>query len=112
MSKEIPTEADRLYRLMVYAVASVLVIIMLSIVSCTMHSNAYEPELEAAMTEQVIAEAEVAKIRVQAEADKLKTLKELIDSGVNPVAARCAITGWSGSTDAGICERAASTLPK
>jgi len=89
----------KMIRLAMYAVATVVIIFFLTVGGCTMHGHAYEAEVEAEVTKQIEAKAIADQMRI-------KALKDLIDSGVNPIAAHCAIEGWSNA-DAGRCERSA-----
>lgn len=91
---------ERLLRQLMYTIGTVVIVLFLTVGSCTMHSNAYEPEVEAEHTEQIKADTALEEAR-------LKALKALIDSGVNPLAARCAVKGWKGETAGNLCERAA-----
>ena len=97
------TEAERqerLLRQLMYTVGAVIIVFFLTVGGCTMHGNAYQPEVEKEYTEQM-------KIESAAELQRIKAVQELIDQGVNPVAARCAIRGWNGSSAGERCERAA-----
>jgi hypothetical protein len=74
--------------------------------TCTMHSNTYDPERlrEEAAIRQVEAEIERIKVEVDREAirarqEATKAIERLIAKGVNPVAARCGIKGWSLNTE-------------
>ncbi len=105
MSNDTPNAEERLLRQLMYTIGAVVIVFFLTVSSCSMHSNAYEPDVEAEYTKQIQAKA-------VAEQHRIKALKELIDSGVNPVAARCAIQGWSGSTAGNLCERASEKEKK
>ena len=86
--------------------AAIFCTIVLTFGGCTMHSNMYdaerlagEAEIERTLTERAIAQASATKEQTLAdtEAKREETLaiERLIGSGVNPVAARCAVKGWS-----------------
>lgn len=92
MTQEVTEE--RIFRLAIYAIASCFVILVLTIGGCTMHSNAYEPDVAREEAGQKLAELEIKKIAVEAEAAKIAVLKGLIESGINPVSARCGVMGW------------------
>ena len=94
------TGEQRLMRLAIYAVATVLITIVLTMGGCTMHSNAYEPDVEAEITLQITAQLEVEKLIQKGYADKTAAVKELVKFGTSPVAAHCGIYGWSASTKA------------
>lgn len=90
----------------IYSGASMFCILLLTFGSCTMHSNTYdgvrlagEAEIERTLTERAIAESTAHKEQklAETEANREETLaiERLIGSGVNPVAARCAVKGWS-----------------
>ena len=95
----------KMIQLVIYAVATVIIVFFLTVSGCTMHSHAYGPEL---------AKEETAQIQAKALSDqqRIKALKELIDTGVNPVAARCAVYGYSGSDAGARCERSAKEINK
>jgi len=108
MTQEV-TEGQ-LFKLAIYAVATCVIVFFLTVAGCTMHGNAYEPDVAREEAAQNLATAEVAKIKAQAESSKIAAIKALIESGANPVAARCGIMGWD-SKDAGseaICNAAAA----
>ena len=69
-----------------------IIIAVISMATCTGSSYPYEADI-------VKAEAERTKARAIEETEALRHIRELIDSGVNPIAARCAILGDGGSTE-------------
>ena len=84
-------EDAKFTKLLTYCITGGLIVVVLSLTTCRMHSNSYEAEVEAEVTKQIQA-------KMASEQQRLAALKDLIDSGVNAVAARCAIKGWSGSS--------------
>ena len=85
-----------------YLAAGTLVIIFLSMTTCTMHSNTIDPDRlkEEAAIKKVEVEIERAKVDIQrAELAKkeaeLKIVERLVTLGVNPIAARCGVYGWA-----------------
>ena len=67
-----------------------IVLVVISMATCTATSYQYEADITRAETEKAKAEA-------TEETEALRLIRELIDSGVNPIAARCAILGEMGS---------------
>jgi len=60
-----------------------------------MHSNTFdgerlrgEAEIERAQTEAAVAES-------NARLEEIKAIERLVNNGINPIAARCAVKGWS-----------------
>ncbi len=64
----------------------------LLVVSCTMHSNAYEPDVINAQAEEVRAEAILQKERLAIIRERLAAVERLVDKGIHPVVARCSVT--------------------
>ena len=62
-----------------------IVIVVISMATCKSTSYPYMAEITKAETEE--------------DTEALRHIRELIDSGVNPIAARCAIYGDGGSTE-------------
>lgn len=102
--KELDPDGRLLNKLM-YVVAGVIIVIFLSMTTCTMHSNTYDPQRAKEETAEAEAkykaaeaDAEVqlakAKLESQIASEKLKTLENMVKDGANPIAARCAIVGW------------------
>lgn len=79
-------------------VASVIICFFVATATCTMQSNTYDPEREKAETLQTQADAEakviVAKGKAEIEQGKLQLLEQMINDGVSPIEARCAVFGW------------------
>jgi hypothetical protein len=78
-----------------YTAATVICIIIMTFAGCSMHSNTYdgerlkgEAEIQRAVTERAKAEAEARK-------EETLAIERLVGTGINPVAARCAVKGWS-----------------
>lgn len=83
----------------IYTGAAVVLTLFTIFASCTMHSNTFdgerlkgEAEIQRAKTEASIAES-------NAQLEEIKAIERLINSGTNPVAARCAVKGGGTSTD-------------
>lgn len=97
------SEDERIFRFVGKIIAAVLVIIVLLMTTCTMHSNTYDAarlngEMEKAKVEgQSLKEREL--IKKEEEENRLKTLERLVAAGANPIAVRCAVLGWTDSND-------------
>lgn len=96
-----PADVKKIANKAIYFGFGAIVLIVLSMTTCTMHSNTYDPERlrEEAEMKKVEVEIERAKIDIhRAELTKeqaeLKTLERLVKLGVNPIAARCGVYGW------------------
>jgi len=79
-----------------------VVMIVLLMTTCTMHSNTYDPARlkEEVAFKQVEVEIERAKVDLQKQEllkkeHELKIIERLVTLGINPVAARCGVYGWS-----------------
>lgn len=103
--KQFSNEEKLLNRLM-FVAAGVLAIIFLSMTTCTMHSNTYDPqrlkeEAVSLQSEYAMQTAiskhklETIKLAEQAKIEKIKTMERMIKDGANPVAAACAVHGWN-----------------
>lgn len=84
---------------------------ILSVSSCTVLTSLDDAEEARAETEAHKAESAASEVRYAAEAatekERLATLERLVaDHGYGPVAARCAVEGWSTSASRETCERA------
>jgi len=76
--------------------AVIITSIVCGIAAYNIHSTAYESRNLAAQAELVRAQAEL-------ETKQSDAIQYLIDGSVNPIAARCAIVGWSGPEETTIC---------
>lgn len=114
-----PTESEKLVRMGMYLATGIVMGVFLLMTTCTIHSNTYDAErtkAEALRMRQEVALEErktTAKIAIagkKAETEKmqLETLERLVDKGLNPIAIRCAILGWSKKSEGLICERAST----
>ena len=92
-------------KFIIKTVAIVIVALFTIMGGCAMHSNAYDgerlqgdAEVQKAITQARIAEvqAEEKVLIAQSDAKTEQTLaiERLIGTGVNPIAARCAVMGW------------------
>jgi hypothetical protein len=82
-----------------------ILLIMLMMTTCTMHSNTYDADRirEEALKQKndvKIAEQEaiVNQANIQAQRESAAIIERLIKAGVNPIAARCGVYGWSSSS--------------
>ena len=62
--------------------------------------QAYNASKEASI---INAETEQHKIRSVITIEQNQSIKKLIDDGINPIAARCAVIGWETTQDAMVC---------
>ncbi len=90
----------------IYAVCGTLLIIILAMTGCTMHSNTLDPARlrEEVAIKKVEAEMTRAQIEVEREEtivkkERLKTFERLVALGGNPIAIRCGLSGWSAAGD-------------
>ena len=101
-------------------VAGVIVSLFLIMSGCAMHSNTYDGErLQGdADVQRAITEARVAEVEAQsrisiaesaAKKEETLAIERLIGKGVNPIAARCAVKGWSDSSRDTTCLVATAT---
>ncbi len=110
-------ELNPTIKFIVIAVSSTLLTMILIMGGCTAHSNTYdaeriqsETELQRVKMEASKAEAEANQaIRIAESNTKKETIlaiERLIEGGTNPIAARCAISGWSTKSRDTTCELA------
>ena len=81
----------QMVRMVMWTIFGVFFILILSISGCTMYSNSVEAEQIRATTEQIKEQTKIRK-------EKNDAIIELVEKGVNPIAARCAIMGYTLST--------------
>lgn len=72
-----------------------LLIIFLSMTTCTMHSNSYDPDRIREQTALKTAEVDVERAKLANKEKELKIIERLVALGVNPIAARCGVHGWN-----------------
>jgi hypothetical protein len=101
---EIKTE--KLVSLLVAGCFSVLV---LSITTCSVHMNMFNPGEVKLKAAEANAKIEISRQEHTEEMERLKVVERLIiDSKVHPIAARCAVEGWKNNDD--VCEVLAKGL--
>ncbi len=88
----------KLFRMMIYAIGTIIIVFFLTIGGCTMHGNAYEADVEKQMTAQKIAGIEIVKETEATKREKLRIFEDLVRNGANPVAVRCGMGGWGSIT--------------
>ena len=111
-SKPKLTGQQSIERLITYAVAICFIALVLTIGSCTAHSNSYDPKRlkeEAAVKEQ---EVKIQHERLMFEKERSAAIERLVDKGVNPIAARCAIEGWDKKATDVVCVSAVNAKGK
>jgi len=124
-------------RFITLVVASCFILFMLMLTTCSIHMNTFnagEEKIESAQiiakakarTAEILAEVDVQKAETQGEIDiakqeheaemeRLKVVERLIkDQDVDPIAARCAVEGWSESNNPVVCQQVVvgSPIPK
>lgn len=78
----------RIAKILVLGLIGIVLIFFTSTSGCVMYLNSVEAEQTRAETEQIREEAKTTKMKVDA-------ISALIDKGTNPIAARCAINGYT-----------------
>jgi len=78
------------------ALAASFFILVSGISSCQITKEVYKSDV-------IDAKTELARTQMELETGQNKALKELIDDGMNPIAARCAIIGWMGPEQTTLC---------
>ena len=99
-------DSDQIAKIAIYCATTFLVVLFLSFVGCSMHSNSLDGERNKTEAIKIEAQAKLEEAQSQTELKKIESIKELINKGVNPLAARCAVEGYKDIGDAAICERA------
>ncbi len=90
-------------RIIIYAIAGTLCFMMLAMTSCAVHMNSFTPEeerAEVAITKaKTEAQIEMSKQNHLEEMARLKQVADLIKrDNLDPIAARCAVEGWTEET--------------
>lgn len=78
------------------ALAVAFAVLVSGIVVYNTHANVY-------MSRNLAAKAELVRAHAEVETKRSDAIQYLIDGSVNPIAARCAIIGWSGPEETTIC---------
>lgn len=99
------TEERNLVRLGMYIASGTLVSLFILFAGCTMHSNTFDADRAKGEAVKIKARAELEKAESRIEELRLEALERLIDKGINPIAARCAVKGWERTNDRETCER-------
>ncbi len=107
LKKEAETEKSAFFKttsLISYLVFAFLTILILSMVTCTMHSNTYDGERlrENAVVEQgkvdlKKVELQIKQTQADIERERLQTVEKMVANGLNPIAAHCAVYGFNDS---------------
>lgn len=77
-----------------YIGLAIAVVFLLTVGSCTMHSNTFDKDRILANAELERANAASIEASSKAELEQIKAIEALIQGGVDPIAARCAVMGW------------------
>ena len=86
------TNEFTLGRWAVWCATGTIGLFFLLVTTCTMHSNAYEPDVIKAQAEEVRAAAVLEKERLSIVKERLAAVERLVDKGIHPVVARCSVT--------------------
>jgi hypothetical protein len=93
------SEESRTIKFVARVVAGTVIAVIAIVGGCSMHGHVYEAD-------NIRAEAAVQAEKTKAaaaeyEADKAKTdaIASMVNSGVNPIAAKCAVNGWMSNDD-------------
>ena len=79
----------------IYTVTAIIVTLFLVFGGCTMHSNTFDGERLRGKAEIERAKTEASVAKSKAQLEEVKAIERLVNSGINPVVARCAVKGWS-----------------
>mgnify|MGYP000742822313 CR=1 FL=1 len=86
-------------RMITRAIAIVVTILFLSVTTCTVHMNSYNPDEARAEAATAAVGIQVSQQKHTEEMARLKMVEELIATHkVDPIAARCAVEGWTLTT--------------
>jgi len=103
------TGQQRIERIITYMIGTCIVAFFVTVGSCTMHSNSFDParlKEEASVKE---AEAKLSAQQLLHKKEQLATLERLINQGINPIAARCAVEGWDKNKPDVVCVSAVNS---
>ena len=92
-------EEAKQVKLLTYVIGGAVCFMFLMLTTCTMHMNSYNPE--EAKAQAIITKAKIERDTAAntATLERLKVVKGLIrDQKVDPIAARCAVEGWTEKT--------------
>lgn len=98
-------EERNLVKLGMYIASGTLLSLFILFAGCTMHSNTFDADRAKGEAVKIRARAELEKAESRIEELRLEALERLINKGINPVAARCAVKGWEKNSDRETCER-------
>ena len=87
----------------IYTVTTVVVTLFLVFGGCTMHSNTFDAERLKGKAEIERAKTEASVAQSNAKLEEIKAIERLINSGTNPIAARCAVKGATGQSEREAC---------
>jgi hypothetical protein len=87
-------DADQRFMLAIIKIAAAtLVCIVLIVGGCSVHSHQFEEARMRAEAEQTRADAERVRAHQSDEIAKIEAIERLIQQGIDPIAARCAVKG-------------------
>lgn len=78
------------------ALAAAFSVFVGAVAAYNIHANVVE-------SQNVSAEVELVRAQAELETKQNESIQKLIDDGVNPIAARCAIVGWRFTGQATLC---------
>ena len=79
-------------------IAITVSVIFLSMTTCSIHMNSYSEAEGKADAARAVGTIEIAKEKHIAEMARLKVVEDLIAKNIDPIAARCAVEGWTEQT--------------
>ena len=79
----------------IYTVTSIIVTLFLVFGGCTMHSNTFDAERLKGQAEIERAKTESSVAASKARMEEIKAIERLVAAGTHPIAARCAIKGYT-----------------
>lgn len=97
MSDEVTNEHDvKIGRIVALAIVLVVFILVSGISSCQITKEVYRSDV-------VDAKTKLTQTRMELETGQNEAILALINDGVNPIAARCAIVGWVRESGTSLC---------
>ena len=96
---KIDSEEFRINKMIIRAVVVVLVVFLLSLTTCGIHRNTYNPDETRAEAIVNASRIEMRKAEHSSEMARIKILQEMVGDGIDPITARCGVEGWEESDD-------------
>ncbi len=87
----------------IYTVTAIILTLFTIFGGCSMHSNTFDGERLKGVAEIQRAKTEASIAESNAKLEEIKAIERLINSGTNPIAARCAVKGAVGTSEREAC---------